>query len=197
MLTRIATALAAGALLLGLPAQAADIRSSVDEATLAGDKKTVLGLHLTARDAHRALEADPGIVFLDVRDPNEVDFVGHPVPVDAVVPLLLATREFVPEEGSYAMERNEGFVEQVGAVMAREGKAKDDPVFVMCRSGARGAAAVEALAEAGYDNVWNLVHGFQGDAGEDGVRDVNGWRTAGLPWSYHLEPEVAWTPGGG
>lgn len=186
-------AILSGTLALAAPAGSDEIRSSVDAASLAEDKKTGLGLYLTAQDAHRALSADPDIVFIDVRDPNEVDFVGHPSAIDAIVPLLLATREYVPQARSYSMTPNDGFVAQVATVLDREGAGVDDPIFVICRSGARGADAVAMLDRAGYENVWNVVHGFQGDPGADGVRDLNGWRTAGLPWTYDIAPQVAWT----
>jgi rhodanese-related sulfurtransferase len=136
--------------MLAAPLFADDIRSRIDEAALADDKRTKLELYLTAEDAHRALQADPDIVFIDVRDPNEVDFVGHPTSVDAIVPLLLATHDFVAEEGSYAMARNDDFTAQVRRVVERQGASMQSPIFVICRSGAR---------------------------------DVNGWRTADLPWT--------------
>jgi rhodanese-related sulfurtransferase len=186
----LAAALAAA---LAVPASA-EPRSSVDAETLAEAKRTALGLYLTAGDAHRALEADPGLVFLDVRDPQEATFVGHPISIDALVPVLIATHDYSAEKRGYAMRSNPAFVAQVDAVMAREGRGRDDDVIVMCRSGGRGAMAARALIEAGYTRVWNLVGGFEGDRGPDGARDVNGWLNAGLPWTNALAPEAAWTP---
>ena len=92
------------------------------------------------------------------------------------------------------MAPNPDFVAQADAIMARENAEKDSPVFVMCRSGGRSAAAAQALTKAGYTNVWNLVEGFEGDKDDAGQRAVNGWRNAGLPWSYKLTPTQAWLP---
>lgn len=181
------------ALALAAPAMA-EPRSSVDADALAAPKRTALGLYLTAVDAHRALAADPGLVFLDVRDPHEATFVGHPTVIDALVPVLIATHDYDATRQGYAMQANPAFVAQVDAVMAHEGKGRDDDVIVMCRSGGRSAMAAQALIEAGYTRVWNLVGGFEGDRGPDGARDVNGWRNAGLPWTTALAPEAAWTP---
>ncbi|MBK0398457.1 sulfurtransferase [Limibaculum sp. M0105] len=189
--------IAAGACVIALasPAGAADIRSSVDAATLDKKKSTPLGLYLTPQDAHAALQADPAIVFVDVRDPIEVAFVGHPEGIDANVPVKIATHRFDGKKGDYVMEPNAGFVAQVEAVLAREGRGKTDPVFVMCRSGGRSAAAARQLIEAGFTNVWNLVEGFEGDSDKaSGQRTLNGWRNAGLPWSYKLDERLAWQP---
>ncbi len=177
-----------------LPALAAEIVSSVDAAALAEKKRTGLGLYLSPADAAAALAADPAIVFVDVRDPIEVAFVGHAEPMDAIVPFQTATLDFDPAEGEYRMESNPGFVAGVDAVMAREGKERSDAVFVICRSGNRSASAADELAAAGYSNVWNLVEGFEGDKDADGARAANGWRNAGLPWSYTLTAAQAWTP---
>lgn len=189
--------LTAGALALGLTAAAgaAEIRSSVDAATLDKEKATPLGLYLTPRDAHEALTADPAIVFVDVRDPIEVAFVGHPQGMDANIPVKIATHDFDAKKGSYAMKANASFVAEVERLMVREGRGKADPVFVMCRSGGRAADAAKLLAAEGFTNVWNLVEGFEGDMDKPtGQRSVNGWRNAGLPWSYKLDASAAWQP---
>lgn len=188
------TALTVAGLLAAAPAGAGQIVSNVDAETLGPKKRTVLGLHLTAEEAARALAGEPGIVFIDIRDPIEVSFVGHAMPVDAVVPWRIGSHVFMPEKGRYRMAPNAAFVAEVEAVLAREGKGKDDPVFLICRSGNRTGAAANALAKAGFSNVWNLVDGFEGDKGPDGARDVNGWRNAGLPWRYALDARTAWQP---
>ncbi len=172
---------------------AGQIQSSVKAADLPKAKLTSLGLYLTSADAASALETDPTILFLDVRDPIEVTFVGHPTPIDAVVPLQIATLEFDANAGAYRMKPNPNFVTDVAAIAARQGLAKQHPIFVMCRSGGRSAAAAQALAGAGYTNVWNLIEGFEGDTNDEGDRSLNGWRNSGLPWTYKLTAEQAWT----
>ncbi|HEY9057768.1 MAG TPA: rhodanese-like domain-containing protein [Aurantimonas sp.] len=192
------TGLAIAAILAAFPAFAGEIASSVDARALPKDKTTPLGLYVTPEEAHEALTKEPGIVFIDVRDPFEINFVGNAEGTDANVPLMIATLRFDPKRGGYAMAPNPDFITGVDAVMAREGRDKDDPVFVMCRSGGRSAAAAAALAKAGYSNVWSIVEGFEGDSDKaTGKRDVNGWRNAGLPWSYKLDANVAWQPAGG
>ena len=64
----------------------------------------------------------------------------------------------------------------------------------MCRSGGRSAMAVNRLAQAGFTNVYQIIDGMEGDAVEDpdsvflGHRFRNGWKNAGLPWTY--EPDL-------
>jgi rhodanese-related sulfurtransferase len=177
-------------------ASANAIRSTVDDRDLPNEKQTTLGLYLTASDAATALQADPTIVFLDVRDPIEIAFVGHPTPIDANVPIAFATHNFDITKGSYRMEPNKDFLIEAEVIVARKGGGTDRPVFVMCRSGGRSAVAANTLAAHGFTNVWNVVEGFEGDTDTAGTRSVNGWRNAGLPWVYGLSAEQAWRPSG-
>lgn len=180
--------------LVAAAAGADEIRSSIDPASAPEGKATPLGLYLTPADAHAALTADPSILFIEVRDPIEVSFVGHPDGIDANVPLEIVTHRFDAQAGGYVAQENPAFVAQVDAVAAREGVGRDAPVFVSCRSGARSALAARLLIAAGYTNVWNLLEGFEGDRDKaTGARSVNGWRNAGLPWSYKIKPEAAWS----
>lgn len=181
------------AALIATGAWGADITSTVDAGALPDSKKTPLGLYLSPADAAAAIEADPGIVFIDVRDPIEIYFIGHAEGIDAIVPVATATLEYDAKRQGYKMVGNPNFVAEVGKVMAREGKGKDDPLIIMCRSGHRSAAAVRILIEAGYTNVWNMVEGFEGDKDkETGARSKNGWRNAGLPWTYKIPPKIAY-----
>ncbi|WP_350335180.1 rhodanese-like domain-containing protein [Coralliovum pocilloporae] len=177
------------------PVLAEGLSSSVDAAFLAKHKQTSLGLYLTPQDAFEALQVDDGIIFLDVRDPVEISFVGHAAGVDGIVPLRTMTHQPTGNGRGYRMLANRHFVADVGRVMMREGKSKDDPVMIICRSGARSAVGANMLAKAGYTNVWNIVEGFEGDRNRlTRQRTVNGWRNAGLPWTYDLDKRIIWTP---
>ena len=71
--------------------------------------------------------------------------------------------------------------------------APDDTILVTCRSGGRGAMAVNAMAAAGYTNAYNILDGVEGDEVKDvdsvfnGMRRRNGWVMSGLPWTYALD----------
>ena len=183
------------AAVVALPAFALELTSSVAEDEVPEKKRTSLGLYLNVQDAAAALEADPSIVFIDVRDPVEATLVGHPDPVDAFVPLQTITHEFNAEKGVYKSAPNPTFLVDVASVLEREGKSMGDAILITCRGGSVTAKAVNALSEAGYTNVWALYEGFEGGLDpETDHRTVDGWKNAGLPWSYKITEAQAWVP---
>ncbi|QDU20664.1 rhodanese-like domain-containing protein [Urbifossiella limnaea] len=154
------------------------------------EKRTTLRLYLTAKEAYEKWKADPKKVkVLDVRTPEEYVFVGH-AEMAWNIPLALQTYQWVAGKKELAVRPNAEFVTRV-----KEWAKPGDTILVMCRSGGRSAMAVNALAEAGFTNVHNIVDGMEGDTVEDpdsaffGKRMKNGWKNAGLPWTYDLEPE--------
>ena len=95
------------------------------------------------------------------------------------------------EKEKPVMEDNPDFLEKVKNLFQPE-----DTIFVMCRSGSRSAKSVDALADAGYENVYNIIGGFEGDKVDDpgsyydGKRMRNGWKNSGAPWTYDLDPRL-------
>ena len=157
---------------------------------LPGAKKTSLGLYLTASEAYRNWQADPGrIIILDVRTTEEYLHVGH-APMAWNVPLMSQTYEWNAEKQHFAMLPNPDFVSQVSEFVSLS-----DTLFVMCRSGGRSAMAVNNLASAGFTKVYNITDGMEGDVIEDpesvylGKRLRNGWKNSGNPWTYQPNPE--------
>ena len=69
----------------------------------------------------------------------------------------------------------------------------------MCRSGSeRGEPSAAFLRASGFPNARFVIDGFQGPALKDGPqagqRIVNGWKNAGLPWTYKLEKQKMYFP---
>lgn len=190
-LTRRSLIGAAGASVLAHHA-GAEIISEVAGPDLPQSKQTPLGLYLTPTAAHRAKSADRSILFVDVRDPVEITFVGHPGGLDRIIPLRTTTHDVNRESGQYTTYPNTRLVEDFAALFSEHGVGRDHPLFLTCRSGSRSAAVARTLVAEGYTNIWNLIEGFEGDRDGNGVRAVNGWRNAGLPWGYRLEAGVAW-----
>jgi rhodanese-related sulfurtransferase len=55
--------------------------------------------------------------------------------------------------------------------------------MLICRSGKRTVDAGLALESAGFSDVVNVQHGFEGDLDAHFHRStVNGWRFDQLPW---------------
>lgn len=177
-------------------AHAIEIESNVDSSTVPVIIKTPFDLYLSAKEAHTALIKNPSIVLIDVRDPVEITYIGHPESMDANIPMAVISRNFEPNLGLYQMTPNENFVVEVSQFMERSGFDKSHPVIVACREGIRAAAAAKLLHKAGYENVWNQIEGFEGSIDlESGRRSAeDGWINARLPYRYKIKPGAEWQP---
>ncbi len=188
-------ALMAGALILALPAVA------IDASQVPTAKQTRPGLYLDAKEAY-ALKQQLGehALFIDIRTRGEVSYTGMATVADAHVPLFEhpPNAPWDDKAGRFKMEFNNDFEGEVARRMAARGLGKNDTVIVMCRSGDRSTKAVNLLAEAGYTKVFTVVDGFEGDTAKDGPnagkRVVNGWKNAGLPWTYKLDKDKLYLP---
>ena len=150
----------------------------------------------TAAAAYPMLAAQPDrVLFVDVRTRAEIAFIGMPLAADANVPFQFLADDARWDEANKAFQLmpNPDFVAEVGRRLAAKGLTRDDPVVLMCQGGSRSAKAANALTAAGYTLVFSIVDGFEGDLAADGPtkgqRTVNGWKNAGLPWSYSLARE--------
>ena len=157
--------------------------------------ETKLGLYVTAKEAYDMWRADPDTVkILDVRTLAEYVFVGHP-PMAFAIPAFFQTHHWDEARGMFAMQPNPDFVTQV-----KKWAEAGDTILVTCRSGERGAMAVNLLAEAGFTDVYNIVDGMEGGLVKDpdsvfnGRRMKNGWQNSGLPWTYEINLEQIWIP---
>ena len=122
---------------------------------------------LNPKEAFQFLKTNPNAVLVDVRSEIEFLFVGHPV-----------GSIHVPWNDGPDWEINPDFVAHVKKI-ANEAR----PVLLICRSGVRSLEAGKALKEAGFREVYNVRHGFEGDLDESHRRSsLNGWRHDGLPW---------------
>ena len=164
--------------------------AQAEESGLPDAKKTSLGLYLTAAEAYEKWRTDPqNIKVLDVRTTEENLYVGH-APMAWNVPLASQTYDWDSEKQYFGFQPNPEFIPQV-----KELAGVSDTILVMCRSGGRSAMAVNALAEAGFTNVFQIIDGMEGDAVKDpdsvflGQRLKNGWKNSGLPWTYEPAPE--------
>lgn len=170
------------------------------EEDAAAYRETQLGLYVTASEAYELMQENDRAVLIDVRDPIEVKFTGFAEPTDIHVPWVLADRDsFDAEAKTWPMVKNADFEAQVRAELEALDVAEDDPIIVMCRSGStRSAPGADVIAEMGYSEVYSMTDGFEGGKLEEGdsqgVRAVDGWRNSGLPWSYEIDPDVAWRP---
>ncbi|GAB6143540.1 rhodanese-like domain-containing protein [Desulfocicer niacini] len=151
-------------------------------------KQTTLGKYITAQKAYEQYTKSPDTIqILDVRTPCEYAFVGH-APMAVNIPLKFL-KPGLTEDNKLIMPDNENFVAEVEAKFK-----KTDTIFVTCRSGGRSAACINKLALAGFINVHNIIDGFEGDKDDKGYRTVNGWKNSGAPWTYKIDPTLAYRP---
>jgi rhodanese-related sulfurtransferase len=120
-----------------------------------------------APEAAWALFEQQAAVLIDVRTAEERKFVGY-VPGSLHLPWLMGT----------ALQTNPRFVRELEAKVP-----KSAVVLLLCRSGARSVSAASAAVRAGFQHVYNILEGFEGELDDSGHRGQHsGWRFRGLPW---------------
>lgn len=129
---------------------------------------------VTSEQAMEALRAEPGAVLVDVRTEAEWDGIGVPD-----LSSVGAQPVFIEWASAPAMTRNPDFADQLAAELALRGAGPETPLFFLCRSGARSAAAAAAMSARGYPRSHNVAGGFEGSPGAG----LAGWRDTGLPWT--------------
>ncbi len=151
--------------------------------------QTKLDLYLSAKEVPEFIEKNKDkVVFIDVRTPAEIEYVGHTNMMDKNVPLHFKDfSKWNEKKKRYADEPfNDNFEKDVEEVVKKKGLTKEDAkVILMCRSGSRSAYATNLLADQGFKQVYTVIDGFEG--GKDkktGHRTKNGWKNAGNPWTY-------------
>ena len=115
--------------------------------------------HVTVQEAHTRQQA--GDPYVDVRSVPEFER-GRPAGA-ANVPWL--------HRGAFGMTHNSEFL----AVM-QANFPPDTPLLIGCQAGVRSLQACEALENAGFTDVTNVLGGFGGSAAGD-----VGWVQAKLP----------------
>ncbi len=124
---------------------------------------------LQAETARRAALGQEAPLFVDVRMEIESLYVGRPPGVVHVA--WYEYPELTANPSAFA------------AAVEREAGDKARPVLLICRSGKRSKDAGQVLEAAGFAEVADVVHGFEGELDDQFKRStVNGWRFDGLPW---------------
>jgi rhodanese-related sulfurtransferase len=167
---------------------------AADLSSIPAVKQTKLGKYFMSQQAASFVAQNASkSLFLDIRTPAEVAFLGMAATADANVPYMVepAFQEWDNVKSTFKLESNPDFIAGVRRRLSAKGLGPDDTIVLMCRSGDRSAAASNLLGEAGYKNVYSVVDGYEGDLASDGPkagqRAVNGWKNADLPWSYKLD----------
>lgn len=131
----------------------------------------------TCLETWESLKDNKGARLVDVRTTREWETIGVPdlssIGKDAI---------FVEWQKFPDMGLNPEFTAQVNEALSAEGITKDDPIYFLCRSGARSQGAASAMTAFGYKNSYNILSGFEGSPNATGQRGtVNGWQFDQLP----------------
>lgn len=127
---------------------------------------------ITPQQAWDLLATDPDATLVDVRTEGEWRAIG--VPDTASLEKDPVFSEWVQAGG----RPNTRFLEEL-----KEAGVTGGPVVFLCRSGQRSIGAARLATSAGIAPSYNVLEGFEGAPGADGVRDQQGWKVAGLPWT--------------
>lgn len=160
------------------------------------------GLYLTPQQASdMKTQGGRTIALFDIRTRAEAMYVGMPLAADALVPYVEHQEimsDWDDKRGIYKLEPNQDFVVEIERRMAELGLTKAAPIILLCRSGDRSSKAADRLQAAGFAKVYSVAEGFEGDkasaGAQKGQRTVNGWKNAGLPWSYQLDKAKMYFP---
>lgn len=122
------------------------------------------------------LQDDQHAVLLDVRTSVEYEYVGHPL-----------NAMHIPWKEAPDWNVDTGFANKVREALVKQSSSELDPrdtnILLICRSGKRSQAAAEELDRQGFNHLYNIEDGFEGDLDKNRHRNtVNGWRVEGLPW---------------
>ena len=144
----------------------------------------VLAQDIPGVDAKKAYEMaqSPATFIVDVRSVAEYVWVGHP-DIAYNVPFAFW------DDQKRSLVLNQSFAEDLKARFKLE-----DTLLFLCRAGGRSRRAAEAARAAGFLKVFNIQDGFEGGPDEQGHWTVGGWKNSGLPYTYKVDPALAYKP---
>ncbi|MGD9384980.1 MAG: rhodanese-like domain-containing protein [Thioalkalispiraceae bacterium] len=150
---------------------------AVDTSKVAKNKQNSLGLYMSSNEVHAYMSSQGNkALFLDIRDPVEIHTVGMPAGVDYNVAFkFIDTSKWDKKKSKFKLVSNPDYKKDVAARLNAKGLSKDDRIILICGSGKRAAKAVNALAKAGYKNVYSVVDGYKG------------WQKNKLPFEKKLD----------
>ena len=129
---------------------------------------------LSPNRAWELLKSENSSCLLDCRTVAEWQFVGIPDLSEINKKALLIEWQTFP-----TMQKNENFLQEI----TNSGIEKNDPIIILCRSGARSRSAAEFLTTQGYNKCYNFSEGFEGSHDGSSHRgNINGWKFSRLPW---------------
>ena len=152
------------------------------------------GGDVTPSQAYKMAMENEHVFIVDVRTRPEYVLVGHPT-IAHHVPVRFWTGKHSSK--GYGMTLNENFSDD----LKKRFNPETDTLIFMCRSGGRSCDASNLAAEKANwptDRIFNMMGGFEGDkvkndySAFNGKRMLGGWKNEGLPWTYTVDPKLAY-----
>lgn len=179
-------------------------------------KQASRAVTIASLEALEMLTQEPRTTFLvDVRTPAEYMLLGHP-PQAYNIPWQFLTGDFQLQGGPfqggkapYTGYQKSGAPNPDFVGVAQSLFKPEDRLIVISADGDDGADAADELVRVGFKRVYNIRHGFSGQAqtspelerlaerhspfyGQRGR--VNGWVYWGLPVSNTMDPKFVYPP---
>lgn len=188
----------------------ASMASAVEPSKWAGDtpkkeRQTPQGLYITAENTYKWMKEDDSVILVDVRTPEEWQFVGFTPMAQIMIPSVTfdysadSKGNYNADKGRYASQVNSDFVSQFEEKLFDLDADKSTPFVIMCRSGAtRAQPAAKMLDQYGYKNVYIMTDGFEGGKLKEGERKgyrlKAGWKVDNPAdsWTYKIPAEKAY-----
>ncbi|WP_293268009.1 rhodanese-like domain-containing protein [Neptunomonas sp.] len=149
---------------------------------------------ISPQETHTLINQGDNVLFIDVRDPVEIMFIGFTDKVNLNIPYLMVDRsQWDAKKKRFRLYKNPDFITQVKAALTAQGLDESATIITMCRSGSeRGLPSAKFLRESGFENARYVINGFQGGklkkGAHAGLRIKNGWQNEGLPWKAKPNP---------
>ena len=122
--------------------------------------------------AYEKLRESKDALLIDCR--TEEEWINIGVPDLSIINKSVLKIELLCQDQSI----NQDFIELV-----EEYASHKTPLYLICRSGARSAAACKILLKAGFNDVTNVAEGFEGHSyQEENPKVIEGWKSHSLPW---------------
>ena len=122
--------------------------------------------------AYQKLKEAKDAILIDCR--TEEEWINIGVPDLSIINKSVLKIELLRQDQSI----NHDFIEQGEKYTSHE-----TPLYLICRSGARSAAACKILLKAGFNDVTNVAEGFEGHLyWEEHPKVIEGWKSHSLPW---------------
>lgn len=141
------------------------------------------GLYVDALETQAMMAKDSSVILVDVRTPEEWQFVGYTKAAQVMLPGVMfdySQMDTKQNKPRYMPAPNPLWITQFEDKIADLGANEKTSYVIMCRSGATRAAPIAKLMDQyGYKNVYVMTDGFEGGKIKEGdlkgYRAKNGW----------------------